>query len=114
MHTCMLSHFSCVWLCNPMEPARLLCPWDSLGKNTGAGCLALLQGIFLTQGSNLCILHLLHWQADSSPLVPLGKHLNICTTAAKSLQLYPALCNPIPGTLQARTLDWVAISFSNA
>ena len=43
--------------------------------------------------------------------------------AAKSLQLCPTLCNPItgspagsaiPGILQARTLEWVAISFSNA
>ena len=44
-------------------------------------------------------------------------------TAAKSLQSCPTLCNPIegsppgspvPGILQARTLEWVAISFSNA
>ena len=44
-------------------------------------------------------------------------------TTAKSLQLCPTLCNPIdsspqgspvPGILQARTLEWVAISFSNA
>ena len=35
-----------------LQPARLLCPWDSPGKNTGVGCYALLQGIFLTQGSN--------------------------------------------------------------
>ena len=43
--------------------------------------------------------------------------------AAKSLQLCPTLCDPIdgsppgspiPGFLQARTLEWVAISFSNA
>ena len=43
--------------------------------------------------------------------------------AAKSLQLCPTLCDPIdsslpgyavPGILQARTLGWVAISFSNA
>ena len=43
--------------------------------------------------------------------------------AAKSLQLGPTLCDPIdgsppgssvPGILQARTLEWVAISFSNA
>ena len=33
-------------------PARLLCPWGSPGKNTGVGCHALLQGIFLTQGSD--------------------------------------------------------------
>ena len=31
------------------ELTRLLCPWDSPGKNTGVGCHALLQGIFLTQ-----------------------------------------------------------------
>ena len=42
-------------------PARLLCLWDSAGKNTGGGCHALLQGIFLTQGLNLCLLCLLHW-----------------------------------------------------
>ena len=40
---------SCMTLSNP---TRLLCPWDSHGKNTGVGCHALLQGIFLTQGSN--------------------------------------------------------------
>ena len=43
--------------------------------------------------------------------------------AAKSLQSCPTLCNPangspsgspVPGILQARTLEWVAISFSNA
>ena len=33
-------------------PARLLCPWDSPGKNTGVGCHCLLQGMFPTQGSN--------------------------------------------------------------
>ena len=44
-------------------------------------------------------------------------------TAAKLLQLCPTLCDPkdgsppgspVPGILQARTLEWVAISFSNA
>ena len=40
-----------------LQPARLLCPWDSPGKNTGAGCHALLQGISWTQGSNLDHLH---------------------------------------------------------
>ena len=55
-------------LCNPMDrlyPARLLYPWDFPGKNTEMGCHFLLQGIFLTQGSNP---RLLHGQADSSPL----------------------------------------------
>ena len=36
---------------------RLLCPWDSPGENTGVGSLSLLQGIFPSQGSNLCLLH---------------------------------------------------------
>ena len=38
----------------------------------------------------------------------------ILAAAAKSLQSCPTLCNPIPGILQARTLEWVTISFSNA
>ena len=35
-----------------LEPTRLLCPWDSPGKNTGVGGHFLLQGIFPTQGLN--------------------------------------------------------------
>ena len=38
-------------------PARLLCPWNSPGKNPGEGIHAFLQGIFLTQGSNLGLPH---------------------------------------------------------
>ena len=38
-------------------PARLLCPWDSPGKNTRVGCHSLLQGIFPTQGLNLGLLY---------------------------------------------------------
>ena len=130
-----------------------------------------LQGIFLTQGSNPCLLCLLHWQAGSLPLVPpwhpseitelstkagfcsghfwLQKQTysqahQLCTrlqghilrpsrplyyitkytaaAAAKSLQSCLTLCDPIDGSppgspipriLQARTLEWVAISFSN-
>ena len=41
-------------------------------------------------------------------------HIYMYATAAKSLQLCPTLCDPIPGILQARTLEWVAISFFNA
>ena len=40
-----------------MEPARLLCWWDSLGKNTGVGSRSLSQGIFPTQGPNQGLLH---------------------------------------------------------
>ena len=35
-----------------LSPTGLLCPWDSPGKSTGAGCHFLLQGIFPTQGLN--------------------------------------------------------------
>ena len=56
------------------QPVRLLCPWDSLGKNTGMGCYALLQRIFLTQGLKPHLLCLLHWQVGSLPLVTPGKH----------------------------------------
>ena len=40
-----------------LQPARLLRPWNSPGKNTGVGCHSLLQGIFLTQGSDPGLLH---------------------------------------------------------
>ena len=53
-----------------LQPPRLLCPWDFPGKNTGVVCHFLLQGIFLTQGSNLCLLSLLRWQVDSFTTVP--------------------------------------------
>ena len=50
-------------------------------------------------------------------------HCKYAAAAAKSLQSCPTLCDPmdgspqgspVPGILQARTLEWVAISFSNA
>ena len=40
-----------------LQPARLLCPWSSPGKNIGMGSHALLQRNFLTQGSNPGLLH---------------------------------------------------------
>ena len=74
------------------QPRRLLCPWNSPDKNTGVGY------------------HSFSW-------------IDIAAAEAKSLQSCPTLCDPIdssppgspvPGILQARTLEWVAISFSNA
>ena len=49
MHAQLLSH---VWLFATPWPAKLLCPWNFPGKNSGVGCHFLFQGIFLTQGSN--------------------------------------------------------------
>ena len=43
-----------------LQPARLFCLWDSPGKNAGVYFHALLQGIFPTQGLNLCLQHHLH------------------------------------------------------
>ena len=79
---------------------------------------------------NLSVQHFLnqprHWNLTSNSQVPLFHfwgQLALLFSAAKSLQSCPTLCNPIdgsppgspvPGILQARTLEWVANSFSNA
>ena len=71
---CAESLQSCPALCDLMDyspPASS--PWDFPGKNSGVGCHALLQGIFLTQGSNPHLFCLLHWQAGSLPLALPGK-----------------------------------------
>ena len=59
-----------VWLfTTPWIVARqTLCPWSFPGKDTGVGCHFLLQGIFLSQGTNPHLLRLLYWQAGSLPL----------------------------------------------
>ena len=44
----------------------------------------------------------------------ISNFLEEISAAAKSLHLCPTLCDPVPGILMARTLEWVAISFSNA
>ena len=69
------------------------------------------------------------WVQSQVGKIPLEKQMVthssilVATATAKSLQSCPTLCNPIdscppgspvPGILQARTLEWVAISFSNA
>ena len=48
IYGCMLATQLCLTLPpRGLYPARLLCPWDSPGKDTGVGCHILLQGIFL-------------------------------------------------------------------
>ena len=59
---CCLVAQLCPTLC---DLTRLLCLWNSPGKNSGVGCHFLLQGIFLTQGLNP---GLLHRHVDSLPL----------------------------------------------
>ena len=69
--------YICVWACPvssvisgslqalELWPTKLLYPWNFPGKDTGVGFHALLQGTFLIQGSNPCLLHcrwiLYHW-----------------------------------------------------
>ena len=62
-------------LCDPMDccPPGSSVHEDSPGKNTGVGCHALLQEIFPTQGSNPCLLWLLHCKRILLPLESLGK-----------------------------------------
>ena len=69
------------------------------------GRRSLLQGIFLTQGSNASLLYLLHWQGGSLPLMPPENPTKISATA-KSLQSCPTLCNPIEGSLPWLRLPW--------
>ena len=62
-----------------LQPAKLLCPWDFPGKDTGVGRHFLLQEIFPAQELNPGLLHLLHWQ---------GVVLNKCATCYVQAQIH--------------------------
>ena len=110
VNACALSHV-CVWP-HRLKPARLLCPWDSPGENTGVGCHVLFQGIFPTQGSNLCLLHLMHWHVCSLPLAPPGKPLvsvkvneqTVLDIGKMSMSLSVSCCNLDLGDRSLSTL----------
>ena len=89
----LLSRFSCVRLCATPETAAHQAPrpWDSPGKNTGVGCHFLLQ----------------HMKVKSESEVAQS-----CLTLCDPIDGSPS-GSPVPGILQARTLEWIAISFSN-
>ena len=72
------------------QPTRLPCSWDSPGKNTGVGCHFLLQ-----------------WMKVKSEREVAQSCLTLCDPMDCSL---PG--SSVHGILQARTLEWVAISFS--
>ena len=114
-YACVLSHSvvsDSLWP-HGLEPARLLCPWDFPGKSTGLRWHFLLQGIFLTQGSSL---RLLHGQVDSSPLESqmnnrhslitqyLQKVSQQCHRACSILVPWPGI-KPTPAALAARRLN---------
>ena len=113
------------------QSTRLPRPWDSPGKNTGVGCHLL--HMRATQCKKwLCFLSIIpdwtsHWWFAFSHIdftkLQLYFLFHWLAAAAKSLQSCPTLCDPtdssppgpaLPGILQARTLEWVAISSSNA
>ena len=75
-----------------LQPARLLCPWDSPGKSIGVGCHALLQGIFLTQELNLHLLCLPHWQAGS---LPPASYVHYIAFAARLSQAISYFCRSL-------------------
>jgi len=74
------------------QPTRLPRPWDSPGKNTGVGCHFLLQCMKVKSESEV-----------ARSCLSLSDPMD-CSLPGSS----------VPGILQARTLEWVAISFSNA
>jgi len=126
---------SCPTLCDPIhrrQPTRLPRPWDSPGKNTGVGCHFLLQCMKVKSLSRAQP-SVTPWTAvfQAPPSMGFSRQEywsglplpSPITAAAKSLQSCPTLCDPregsppgspVPGILQARTLEWIAVSFSNA
>ena len=92
MCACAKSFQLCTTLCDPVDcsPPGSSVHGDSPGNNTGVDCYALLQGIFPTQGSNLHLLHLLHWQVGSLPPAPPAS-----VQFSSFAQSCPTLCDPM-------------------
>ena len=78
---------SCPALC---QPTRVVCPGNFSGKNSEVGCHFLLQGIFLTQGLKLCLLHFLHWLVDSLQLCHLGSPHTTLDLIQKAERWFPS------------------------
>ena len=128
-YLCVLSHFSHIQLFATLWTVVYQVPLSmgfSRQKYWGGFPFSSPREL-LTQGLNLHLFCLLNWQAGSLPLVPPGNPEAqvwcAAAAAAKSLQSCPTQCDPIDGSppgfpvpriLQARTLEWVAITFSNA
>ena len=80
----------CVQLLRSHEllSARLLCPWDSPGENTGVGCYFLLQGVFPSQELNPGLLHcrkmLYRLSYKASPYIPIYIYIFILLSLVSS------------------------------
>ena len=84
---------SCLTLCDPhrQQPTRLLCSWDSPGKNTGVGCHFLLQCMKVKSESQVA---------------------QLCPTLSNPMD-WSLPGSSIHGIFQARVLEWGAIPFSD-
>ena len=72
-----------------LQPARLLCPWDSPGKNAGVEYWTILQGSVLIQGLNLhSLMCLLLWKVDSLPCATWEAHQRDTKNQKGILQLH--------------------------
>ena len=77
--SCVLSHvwvFTTLWTVAQQAPLSM----GFSRQEHWVGSHALLQGVFLTLGSNPCLLRLLHWQDVSLPLCHLGSRVPPCTS----------------------------------
>ena len=95
MCACVLSHFSYDWLLTTLWPvARLLCPWDSPGKNTGVDengiGLSILQdaGSSQPRGQTGVSYVYLHWQADWWLSGKKKKKKSACSTGDAGTQVW--------------------------
>ena len=116
-HVCECSVMSDFLLSHRLWSIRILCPWNFPGKNTGGSCHFLLQGIFLTQGLNPCLLkpHALAggffttgtiWEAQKVKL----KVAQLCLTLQPHGHAPPGFS--VHDILQAGILEWVAMPSS--
>ena len=100
---CCFSHVLLLW---PPVTTRLLCSWDSPGKNTGVGCCPLLQGIFPTQGQTLVSYiagwFFTIWTTREAPIWLFATPWTVCSLPGSFVH----------GILQAKILVWTDIPFS--
>ena len=96
-HFRMFQYLLLVSLCGPMTVIHQAPLPMEFSRHAGVGCHFLLQGIFLTQGLNSHLLHFLHWQACSLPLVPPGmppnySYIIVTNTFVKLSSVNPREC----------------------
>ena len=95
-------------------PSRLLCPWNSPGKNAGVGLLFPSSGDLPDPGIEpLCCRQILyHLSHQRSPDWEPAKSLQSCPTLHDPMDCSPS-GSSVHGIFQARVLEWGAIAFSS-